>query len=226
MIRIFLLTILLVFQANSIYSQGSITNNNNKVIPFFSYDFDRLEVNFNDFSNNIDSINLANLNKLDNNFSMAIGLTKKKYYARINIGSIGNTEKYLDSINVKYRNYQFGLELGYFLLDYKGYIIKPCFSMNYICYRLVNFPSDKIISYNEYYAFNSVDLRINQFIGILKVRLELNPNDDITIGGYCGYAFKMNNKAFVHTNRNTIRNSHKVELNSITYGISTTLYIK
>ncbi|MFN8208464.1 MAG: hypothetical protein U0T82_13800 [Bacteroidales bacterium] len=226
MARVLILMVLGTILSNRIFSQGSLTKNNPRLIPFCSFDVDRLEVNFDDFGTNIDSINLVYLDRLDNNLNMTVGLSKKRFYTRMNFGSVGSAEKYLDSINIKFRNYQLGLEFGYFLLDYKGYIIKPCFSMNYCCYRIVNYPTDKVISFNEYYRFNPVDLRINQFVGIFKVRLELNPTNDVTIGGYCGYAFKINDKAIVHSKRNSIRNNHQVQLNSITYGISTTVYIQ
>ena len=109
----------------------------------------------------------------------------------------------------------------------------PVLSVNWLKFRLQNYPDERRVPLENYLADREIDLRFNQVVAMAGLNLEykfysgINGMSDYwSLGIYGGYAVKLNRKPWIRSDGNRITTDNEIRLKPFTAGISVSFYTR
>jgi hypothetical protein len=156
-----------------------------------------------------------------------LGPELNRLYARIGFGySLNSDRDYNDSVDLEVNTSLYGFSIGYDLIDSRRFLFSPFLSIKLNRYRLLNSNNDRKITLTSYIEERSLDLRFNQVTGFAGAYLAYKikpkyyyPADNISVGAYAGYIFKMNEKPWIYTRNNRITSNEQIRIKNYSFGI-------
>jgi hypothetical protein len=181
---------------------------------------------FSDFEPLLKDYNVDLMNNSSGIFSMELAGTYKRYYAGINFGYADDGDFRHDSLDIEFNTRQYGLHLGYNLLNTKRLLLTPKVALKWNRYRLLNNDKANSIPMEQYVEERDLDLRFNQMTGFAGLSLsykmyEFNilATDYWTFGIYGGYAFKLHAKPWIYSRANRLTSSGKIGIDNYNFGV-------
>ena len=198
----------------------------NKFGAIFFESLDFLYNDFSDFESILGSYNIENMKKSRNIFITEIAGIYKRYYLGISCGYNHDDYNKHDSLDIEFNTTQFGLHLGYNLIDSKRFLITPKVALKWNRYRLINNNNEDKIPIEQYINERDLDLRFHQLTGFIGLNLSLKlynfnieHTDYWTIGLYGGYLFKINNNSLVYSSKNRLTTNREIGIKDYNIGI-------
>jgi hypothetical protein len=193
-------------------------------VNYFRIDY--LSANFNDYKNVFADYNITAMNRTDVIFNYELGGVYKNYYLGLNFGYLPSGEEDHDSLDIEFNHSQYGINLGYDLVDSKRILIQPRLSLAWNRYRLVNNDKKEQIPLQKYILERDLDVRFNQFTGSVGLNVayksyknNLFPSDFWTIGFYGGYLYKINDIPWLYSRRNLLESNARIKMENYTIGM-------
>ncbi len=138
-----------------------------------------------------------------------------------------------DSLAIDLNNTLYKLILGYDVVNSSRIRMTPVLSVNWLKFRLQNYPDERRVPLENYLADREIDLRFNQVVAMAGLNLEykfysgINGMSDYwSLGIYGGYAVKLNRKPWIRSDGNRITTDNEIRLKPFTAGISVSFYTR
>jgi len=213
-------------QINSKLSEDSYESERKmKFGAIFFESLDIINVDFSDFESILGDYNIENMNKSGGVFTTEIAGTYKRYYLGISCGYDHDDYNKHDSLDIEFNTTQFGLHIGYNLIDSKRFLITPKVALKWNRYRLINSDNEDKIPVEQYMNERDLDLRFNQFTGFVGLNLSvklyqfnIEHTDYWAIGFYGGYLFKLNNNPYVYSSKNRLTTNKEIGIKDYNFG--------
>lgn len=180
-----------------------------------------LPCNFSEFKSALGDDNVARMNFASGTLDLELGGTYKKYYLGISLGFGSITDFNNDSLNIRCRENQFGLNFGYHLIDSRLFRITPKAGLMWHRYKLINSELDSKIPLEQYIVDRDLDIRFHQTLGVVGLNTEykvwskdLWPHAYLTIGLFGGYCFKLNDKPRVYSKYTRLTTNNEIQFDN------------
>lgn len=205
--------------------------------PRFVYSFFKADISKWDFSDftelgeeNIEALNLSKAKGYQPIFSNEFGVIfLNAIYTGVNVGFIGynsrnNSYQEEDIYATKYRKHNFGLNIGYQLLNNRHIILTPKANLQWNRFRLAGYPNENKISLDDYLANRDLDIRFHQFTGFLGGDLGFRLYDkhihgNLTLNIYGGYLYKLHDTPIVRSEGNRLLTEKKIDVGNFVAGL-------
>ncbi|HNX82952.1 MAG: hypothetical protein KBB24_06950 [Bacteroidales bacterium] len=194
-----------------------------------------LSLIFSDFSEFSGLLGTYNTDAMDY-FSVTgpeIGASFSGFYTGLGIGFGYRYEDEHDSLAIDLNNTLYKLILGYDVVNSSRIRMTPVLSVNWLKFRLQNYPDERRVPLENYLADREIDLRFNQVVAMAGLNLEykfysgINGMSDYwSLGIYGGYAVKLNRKPWIRSDGNRITTDNEIRLKPFTAGISVSFYTR
>ena len=226
--RKYLLIALLLIISIKIIAQnrGEYDNINSKLKFILTTKIDYLPSNFNDFESLLGKYNVSAMNTPNGTLDFELGTTYKKYYFGLCYGFVSGGNYDTDSLNVEFKESQYGLSLGYKLIDSKRIAITPKLGIKLHRYKLLNNSIKYEIPIEQYINDRDLDIRFNQYVGLVGLDLSykfynksLLIFDYWAIGFSSGYVVKLNYKTFIYSRGNRLTNNNTIQIGDYNLGL-------
>jgi hypothetical protein len=187
---------------------------------------DYLPTSFIDFQNVLNDYNIVAMNRTDVTMNFEMGGTYGNYYLGLNFGYVLGGDDNHDSLDIEFNYTQYGVNIGYNLVDSKRFLLQPKLTLAWNRYRLINNDKKRKIPLENYVADRDLDMRFNQLTGLVGLNLAYKMYDNNllfsdywTIGLYGGYLYKLNDKAWIYSKRNRLESDNKIRIENYSIGL-------
>lgn len=206
------------------------------MLPTYSYNFFKADISKWDFSNftelgeeNIEALNLSGQKGYQPMLSNEFGVIfMNAIYTGVNFGFVGynsrnNTHQEKEVYATKYRKHNFGLNVGYQLLNNRHSIFTPKANIQWNRFRLASFPRENEIPLDDYLANRDLDIRFHQFTGFLGGDLAFRLYDNffdenLTLNIYGGYQYKLHKKPIIRSEGNKLLTEKQIDVGNFVFG--------
>jgi hypothetical protein len=192
------------------------------------FQIDMIENDFSQFSNPLGEYNINLMNKPYSIFSWELATSYNRLQAGLIYGLSNFEDNGHDSLDIELNTSQYGLSLGYKIIDNKRIILMSKIALKWYRYRLINSDKDREISLNKYITERDLDIRFNQTTGFFGTSLAykiykynyLVSNDYWTIGLYGGYLLKLNDYPWIYSKKNRLQSENKIDMKNFNFGFA------
>lgn len=160
-----------------------------------------------------------------------IGASFSRFYTGLGFGFGYHYEDEHESLAVNLNNTMYKLITGYDIVNSTRIRMTPALSVNWLKFRLKNYPGERRVPLEQYLSDREIDLRFNQVVAMAGLNLEYkfySALSDISncwsVGIYGGYAVKLNRKPWIWSDGNRITTDNEIRLKPFTAGISVSFY--
>lgn len=192
------------------------------------FQFDMIKNDFGQFLTQLGDYNIDLMNKAHAIEGWELAATYNRYQAGLIYGLTYSDNYNHDSLDIEFNTTQFGLSLGYKIIDNKRLVLTPKIALKWYRFRLINSDKDKRITLNQYLTERDLDIRFNQTTGFIGTSLSykiykynyLIASDYWTIGFYGGYILKLNDYPWIYSHRNRLKSENKIDMSNFNFGLA------
>lgn len=185
-------------------------------------------VYFRSFQNVVGFDNLELLDQSIVNFGLEGGFTINRWQVSMQLGFMKQYNTDLDSLHLSVGTIFSAFELGYKIIDGRRIYVIPKLGVRWHRYRLLNSNKEYAIDIDRHLEDRDLDLRFNQGLGSLGLRVgykiydSYNANKYFTnysVGFYAAHSFKLHDRPGVYSRRNELRTEGKLHYDQYIVGI-------
>lgn len=198
-----------------------------KMSVSYHFGMDFSKTNFDEYASSLGDRTTLLLNRSKSIFYGGVGFQYNNWRFAANIGITPSCDKNkTDSLKLESLNYFFGINAGYAIIDNKRLLLYPKAGIKYYQYDYHSSYRENTIPLDQYLAARDIELKFGQplsYVG-LDLAFKFYPMKDNnfsywTIGFYGNYLFKLKEKPFLHSKRNTLISDATIDYERLNWGV-------
>jgi len=225
------ITLIPMYLSDKSYSGDQSSENTSLAEMRWTMNIEAFTTDFSQFSPSIGSYNTDIMDKF-RIIGPELGVSLSRIYAGIGLGFGYGKKHESDTLVLDLNNTAYYLNIGYDVIKAARVRLTPLLSVRWLRSRLLNYDNEKKIPLSQYLDERELDLRFNQTIAIAGINLECLMHNDAYVNGeywsvglFCGYALKLNQKPWIYSERNRITSDGEIGLDHFTFGMNLSFYI-
>ncbi|MCD4694994.1 MAG: carboxypeptidase-like regulatory domain-containing protein [Bacteroidales bacterium] len=194
-----------------------------------SIKFDFTYPDFNEFTDILGDENIKFLNKSGVLLMFGIDISYKDIFSSFQWGYGKIPEYEPDSVQMELKEAQYGLFVGYYIINSKHFLVAPELALKWFRYRLLNFDKRNNLPIETYLENRELDLRFNQLMGYTGIKVAYKMQATIfdwSIGTYVGYIGKLTKKPWINSNSNQLTSDKKIYYKKLNFGITFSIHTR
>jgi len=222
--RLFILLILF-FLFQMIPAKAEISSNKIKVIVSTETTINFFD--FSEFTKEIGSYNVEYLERrLYGNIDFGLGIQIGHFFTIGSIHIVSCGASTYDSIKMKSNLNQYGLEIGYNLIDTKRILFSPRTKLILSRVHLINSSKEDPITFDQYMLNRDLDLLFYQITSLIGCELSYKSyelhgvlNDYMTLGITVDYVTRINKSPWIYSKGNRLISDKSLGVNNVQFGV-------
>lgn len=183
---------------------------------------------FRSFQNIVGLDNRKLLDQSAFNFGLEGGITYNQWQISLQLGFMKQYNNDLDTLHLSVGTIFSSLDLGYKIIDGESIYVIPKVGVRWHRYRLLNSNKEYEIDIHRHLEDRDLDLRFNQGLGYLGLRVGYKIYDpfyanryftNYSVGIYAAHSFKLHDRPGVYSRRNRLRTEGRLNFDQFFVGI-------